>query len=381
MQSNVERKYRSSRRSDRDGDWPLIPRAALWTAMAHDDDAFNAEKQKSSEYLLVGVNDIRYVEGDLEKLSVSEKVKMPDLNAIKAIGAGRSRMSLEDRLYRVLPDFLVRMPEGVRQAEQFQVVSEMATRHGYLDGQGHPTSRLLAWQANSDASAEQVHDLLVSICCRYRSEEFRQSLDRREGIVCRHLEEQWALAYSLLATHGYIHAMVIDLGVYKTPIPFSVMAAGLQHDGRRLLDGAHRLVGYMQSEISVREKCLGAIFHVDRHQDLGFYLRVIFLVVPEGLGFRKQFESRVKRLWQGVVGGGGWVQDRRGHPNKFIGSLGMVSVKDEGSISRLKKALMYGGQKDLYMRVYVGDGATFLTAAIRPSHYGSALGSLPAYRI
>lgn len=380
MARNSENKYRSSgSTAGRSGD-ELITRGALWAALAQDYGAFNANKQKKGTYEIIGFNDLGYLDDDLLSLSKSEKVKEPDLGAIKAANTGQASLRLEERLCRALPVYLSRLIPGVRPAEQFHAVYEMAARQGYLGSHGNATSKHAVWQGLVEGSDKQAHEFLTELQRHYRSDGFLDLIAHRENLAERDLNEQWSLAGTILARHDRVHVMVVDLGVHQASIPWGSMSLGYKTAGQQLMECARQLMGHMKSEASILEQCLGAIAHAEFNQDLGFYLRFTFLIVPGEFGFRQQFQARVFRLWQAIAGHGGWMQDRRGHQNKIVGGLGVVSAKDDASILRLQKSLYYGVKKDLCMRVDVGISATFITAAIQPMHFGLERGFLPFHR-
>ncbi|MFZ5699646.1 MAG: hypothetical protein ACOY9J_13210 [Pseudomonadota bacterium] len=381
MESNAGNKYRSSTPTADRKNSELVTRSALWAAMAHDYGAFNADKQKKGLYDLVGFNDLRYVDDDLYSLFKAEKVKEPDLSSIKAIDAGQVSLRLEERLHRILPVYLNRLILGVRFSEPLHAVYDLAALRGYIDNQGNATDKLSEWHRCGDGSEKLSLEFLTDLQRHYREDQFHELISRRESLAERDLNEQLSLVGTLLERHGRFHATVIDFGVHRTSIPFGASQAGYQPAGQSLMDCARGLVFSMQSDASFFEQCLGAIVHVECHQEIGFYLRAMFFVVPGEMGFRQQFQARVVRLWQAIVGRGGWIQDRRGHQNKIIGGLGAVSVKDDASILRLKKAMFYGVQKDLCMRVDAGQSTTFLTVAVQPMRLGIDRGFLPFNRV
>lgn len=381
MESNVGNKYRSSAPTADRKNGELITRSALWAAMAHDYGAFNADKQKKGLYGLVGFNDLRYLDDDLYSLFKAEKVKEPDLSAIKAVGAGQASLRLEERLHRILPVYLSRLVPGVRFAEPLHAVYDLAALRGYINGHGNATAKLSEWNQCGEGSEKISMEFITDLQRHYREDKFHEVIALRESLAERDLNEQLSLAGALLECHGRMHAMVIDFGVHRASLPWVDAQAGYQSAGHSLMDCARGLVFGMQSEASFREQCLGAIVHVECHQELGLYLRATFFVIPGELGFRQQFQARVLRLWQAIVGRGGWMQDRRGHQNKIVGGLGAVASKDEASIMRLKKAVLYGVQKDLCMRVDAGQGSTFLTAAIQPFRFGVDRGFLPLSQV
>lgn len=187
MESDAGNKYRSSAPNVDRKNGELIGRCALWSAMAHDYGAVNADKQKKGLYELVGFNDLRYLDDDLYALSKAEKLKEPDISAIKAVGAGQGSLRLEERLHRILPVYLSRLVPDVRFAEPLHAVYELAALRGYISGRGNATEKLSEWHRCGDGSEKRSMEFLMALQGHYREDQFHELIARRESLAERDL--------------------------------------------------------------------------------------------------------------------------------------------------------------------------------------------------
>lgn len=360
MVGNQPGKYVGQQKSRSDGVLVLFPKK-LWSAMAMDFGAYNETHQTSGNYDVVGFNDLLYLTDDLWALAKTKKVKVLE----KAGSPERDRpLRLEERLRKQLPTYFRNRDPAYRSCEILEAAADVVGQLGYrvAADDGRPD----LWAGSDDDSLGRVNKFHLALREQLLSSAFRDVLHRREQQAARDLECQESLVLSMCGRFERFGVIALDLGCQHVQVPYGYSAVQ-GYASPSLLACADQLLNAVQFDPTFEGRVLGAVIHLEYHQEQRQYLRAIFLVIPGDMGYRQLFQVRLFRAWQLIVGQRGWMDDCRLHPNKIVASVGPVSTREDASVYRLRRALVYGAQKDVHMRVYSQATDSFIVRELRPA--------------
>lgn len=364
MLSNRPGKYTGSQKPGPE-DRLLPSPKKLWAAMAMDFGAYNAVPQTSRNYDVAGYNDLLYLVNDLWSLAKATKVVAPEASMA---GEDNRPFRLESRLRKQLPTFLRNRDPAYRSSELLEAAAGLADELGCcVSANGDRTD---IWTGSDEESLRRVHEFHQALRERLGSTAFRDALRQREERADRDLAWQDSLLASILGRRQRVGVLAIDLGVHPVQLPYGYTGV-TGYAAPSLLACADRLLNGVAVDPAFDGQVLGAVIHLEYHQEHGQYLRAFFLVIPGDMGYRQLLMVRLIRSWQFIVGSRGWVDDCRRHQNKIVASVGHVSVSDEASVIRLRRALAYGIQKDLHMRVHADGMDSFIVRELRPAIFDS----------
>lgn len=343
----------------------LLAPKKLWAAMAMDFGAYNDADQTPGSYQVAGLNDLRYLVDDLWSLVKAKKVRAPEASVA---GEEDRPLRLEGRLRKQLPTYFRNRDPAYRSSEILEGAAAVADQLGYRVSEND--DRPDVWVGSDESSLRRVHEFHHVLREHIASCAFRDALRQREDRAEREWGCQDSLLFSICSRIQRVGVIAIDLGFQPLQMPYGLTSAQ-GYASPSLLACADQLLNGVQFDPSFGGKVLGAVVHLEYHQEHGQYLRVFFLVIPEDMGYRQLFLVRLLRGWQFIVGQRGWIDDCRRHPNKVVSSVGQVSMKDESSIMRLRRALAYGIHKDLHMQVNSEGIGQFIVRELRPAIFDS----------
>lgn len=364
MLVNKPGKYVASPKPRPENNLLLSPKK-LWAAMATDFGAFSEVPQASRNYNIIGFNDLVYLENDLWSLAKAKKVVVPEASIA---GEEGHPLRLEGRLRKQLPTYLRNRDPAYRSSEVLEAAATVADQLGC--GVSTTSDRPDVWTSSDEESLRRVHEFLKVLREYLVSSPFLDALRRREDMADLGLGWQQYLLSSIFGRRQRVGVLAVDLGCQAVQPSFGY-AGTPGFAAPSLLVCADRLLDVVQRDPSFEGKVLAAFVHLEYHQEHGQYLRAFFLVIPGDMGYRQLLMVRLIRAWQFIVGPRGWVDDCRRHQNKIVASVGHVSVSDEASVIRMRRALAYGIQKDLHMRVHADGMDSFIVRELRPAIFDS----------
>lgn len=298
--------------------------------------------------LMLGMEDVLAVEREVPRLMRVKKLSLTETDLSSWAPSPDKKVAIEMEWYWHVGNLLQVANPMIRLSEPLEAVFYLARERGYLDSSGRLLPQAEIWRQPTQCGISQAREFLDELKAFYSTRTYQDTLRHREDQAVHNRGRHLLLLDYFLVKYGCFRVVAMDFYLDKRS------AAGGIHPGYDLglvIQCRGHFFNNVRFSPAFSETVYGYLWHLSFHQLHGYYFRVIFFVTPRGFGGNEKFIARASRVWMEITGGNGVCVDTRKHPNELAQIYGTFDIKNEKSIKKLERALLYQVEKDKRLRV------------------------------